>query len=520
MKAGDRGTVRLWPLVVLLVLLVVALVAIWFAFGEQRQSRVLATISVTGCFAILGFVWLVLFSRLPRAIRLAAALASLGLVLLAAATLEVRGVSGDMLPILGLRWTRSEPGAARVEGGGASLAAPTADLAGEWPQFLGPRRDGTLPEARLATDWSAQPPRQLWRRPVGAAWSGFAVAGPFAVTQEQRGDEELVTCYGRTTGEIVWVHRDAVRHDDPLGGPGPRATPTIHEGRVLTLGGTGILNALDLASGGRLWTVDVMRDNGVTPPVYGIAASPLVVGEVVVVPAGGPPAGRSLVAYALDTGRRVWAAGDDPAAYGSPTSMQLAGRSQIVWLGERHLVAHDPADGALLWRQPWPAGTEKVAQPVLLPDDRVFVSTGYGVGGKMFRVRETDGRFEAEIAWESTGLKAKLSNVVHHEGHLYGLDDGILVALDARDGSRGFKGGRYGHGQLILAGGVLLIQSEPGEVVLVEAVPGAHRELGRLAALSDKTWNHPALAGRHLIVRNDREAACYELPFPEGRGDR
>jgi outer membrane protein assembly factor BamB len=199
--------------------------------------------------------------------------------------------------------------------------------------------------------------------------------------------------------------------------------------------------------------------------------------------------------------------------------MQLAGRPQIVWLGEQHLVAHDPADGALLWREPWPAGTEKVSQPVLLAGDRVFVSTGYGVGGKMFHVRDAGGHIEAELTWETTALKAKLSNVVLHEEHLYGLDDGILVALDASDGSRGFKGGRYGHGQLILAGGVLLIQSESGDVVLVEAAPRAHRELGRLAALSDKTWNHPALAGRHLIVRNDREAACYELPL-EGRGDR
>jgi outer membrane protein assembly factor BamB len=156
---------------------------------------------------------------------------------------------------------------------------------------------------------------------------------------------------------------------------------------------------------------------------------------------------------------------------------------------------------------------------VLLAGDRVFVSTGYGVGGKMFHVRDVGGRLEAELEWETTALKAKLSNVVLHAEHLYGLDDGILVALDASDGSRGFKGGRYGHGQLILAGGVLLIQSESGEVALVEAAPRAHRELGRLAALSDKTWNHPALAGRHLIVRNDREAACYELPL-ERRGDR
>jgi outer membrane protein assembly factor BamB len=513
--------VRLWPLAVLVTLLVLALVAIWTVFGEQRQSRVLATIAATLCATILGVVWLVFFSRLPRVTRLGAALALLVLLVIAGTTIEVRGFSGDMLPILAFRWTRPDTGAMLQEHAGTSGAAQPseADLDGDWPQFLGPRRDGTLPEAHLATDWSARPPRELWRRPVGQGWSGFAVAGPYAVTQEQRGAEELVTCYGRTTGTIVWVHRDAVRHDDSLGGPGPRATPTIHDGRVLALGGTGILNVLDLATGRLLWSVDVMQDNDVQPPVYGIAASPLVVGALVIVPAGSPPAGRSLVAYDVDSGRRVWAAGDDPAAYGSPVLMQLAGRQQIVWLAERHLVAQDPVDGAVLWREEWPAATEKVSQPVLLAGDRVFVSTGYGVGGKMFHVRDVGGRLEAELEWETTALKAKLSNVVLHAEHLYGLDDGILVALDASDGSRGFKGGRYGHGQLILAGGVLLIQSESGEVALVEAAPRAHRELGRLAALSDKTWNHPALAGRHLIVRNDREAACYELPL-ERRGDR
>jgi len=506
--------VRVWPVVAITVALVAALAWIWTSFGVQRQSRVLATLAATGSASILAWIWLVLFSRLRRSLRLTFALVTVALCLVAAATLERRGLSGDALPLFAFRWSAPGPGEAVPEraAGLSNLRARPDEASDAWPQFLGPRRDGTLAELSFATDWERQTPRQLWRRPVGRGWSGFAVAGPFAVTQEQRDDAELVTCYDRDSGALIWVHRDPVRHDDPLGGPGPRATPTIHDGTVFTLGATGILNALELETGRLVWAVDVMGDNGVVAPTYGVAASPLVIGDVVVVPGGGPPAGHSLVAYEVASGRKIWAGGDDPAAYGSPVLARLAGREQIVWLTERSLVGQDPTDGTVLWSHPWPAGTEKVSQPVILSPDRVFASTGYGIGAKLFRIVDGPAGLTTELLWESTGLKAKLSNVVSHGGYLYGLDDGILVCLDPGDGSRRFKGGRYGHGQMILVGSVLLIQSESGDVVLVEATPEAHREIARLPALSNKTWNHPALAGRHLLVRNDREAACYELP--------
>jgi outer membrane protein assembly factor BamB len=519
-RTRPASGIRWWPLGLIVAALIVVSIGIWSGFGVHRQSRILATIAATGCAAILSFLWLLLFSRIRWRTRLAIGAAVVLVGSLLALSLEQRGVTGDVLPVLGWRWSGAgvatsvpEPERGAPDGDPAAL-----DAAGAYPQFLGPRRDGTLPGVRLLHDWAASPPTERWRRPIGRGWSGFAVLGSFAVTQEQRGGQELVTCYDLDSGELIWVHGDPTRHDDPLGGVGPRATPTIVGDRVYALGATGILNALALDTGEPLWSVDVRRDNDATSPPYGVASSPLVLGEWVVVAAGGR-SGRSLVAYDRESGHRVWSGGDDPAAYSSPILATLAGREQIVLLNARHLVGHDATDGAVLWQYPWPSGTENVSQPVVLSDDRVFVSTGYGVGGKMLRVTAVaQSTANVEVLWESRAMKAKLSNVVHRDGFLYGLDDGILACVDAESGERVWKAGRYGHGQTILVGDVLLIQAESGDVVLVRATPVGHRELARLEALDGKTWNHPALAGNRLLVRNDREAASYELALASGAG--
>jgi len=509
---SPRTGARWWPAAVVVALVAAALAWTWGLAGEQRQDRVILTLVtlLLGCLLLL--VWALLFSRFRRRTRLGVLFGALVLSLLAWGTLRVRGVSGDLVPILEWRWT----GGARVSAVPPAEAATASEVPapgpGDYPQFLGPSRDGRLDARGLSRDWSATPPRLLWRRPVGEGWSAFAVAGRFAVTQEQRGGEEVVACYDLASGEPLWVHADEARFEHPLGGVGPRATPTIADGRVFALGATGILNALELDSGRRVWSRDVREDGEAPLPTYGFSGSPLVLERIVVVEVGGSR-GRSLIAYDRASGEPAWSGGDDRAGYSSPLLAELAGASQILIFTDRHLAAHDPQDGHLLWETPWPGGTECVSQPVVLPGDRVFLSSGYGIGGKLYRIKPDEaGRLSVETLWESRGLKAKLSNVVYRDGFLYGLDDGILVCLDPADGSRRWKRGRYGHGQLLGVGDLLIVQAESGDVAMVEATPEEHRELGRFAALSGKTWNHPALAGRRLLVRNDREAAAFELP--------
>jgi outer membrane protein assembly factor BamB len=246
-------------------------------------------------------------------------------------------------------------------------------------------------------------------------------------------------------------------------------------------------------------------------PEWGKACSPLVVDGRVIVSAGGAN-GRSLVAYDAASGERVWTAGTGRSSYSSPALMTLGGRPQVVILNSSSVAGHDPASGSLLWEQPFPGQQPNVAVPIPLAGDQVLVSAGYGIGSKAYRVAGNGPGLQATLVWESPRLKSKFANMIAHGGSVYGLDDGVLTCINPADGERRWKGGRYGHGQILLVGDLLIVQTEEGEIVLVEATPEAHREITRFAVLDGKTWNPPALAGRVLLVRNDREAAAYELP--------
>ena len=183
---------------------------------------------------------------------------------------------------------------------------------------------------------------------------------------------------------------------------------------------------------------------------------------------------------------------------------------------EGTVAGHDPATGAVLWEQAFPKEQPNVAPPLPLPGDRLLVSAGYGIGSKVFAfASQDDGSATPSLVWESPRLKSKFANLILHEGFVYGLDDGVLTCLDPATGERRWKGGRYGHGQLLLVAGLLIVQTEEGEIVLVEPTPEAHRELTRFPVLDGKTWNPPALSGSRLLVRNDREAALYDLPVLE-----
>jgi outer membrane protein assembly factor BamB len=459
-------------------------------------------------------LWLLFFSRFKWRVRLVAFGGVVGVIALSAGLFRIRGVTGDLLPILEWRWKQREMiTLAAVKpappAGNAKLLIQTTN---DFPQFLGPQRNAHVAGPALARDWKAQPPQRLWLQPIGAAWSGFAVLGNYAVTQEQRGEDEMVVAYDLLTGRVLWSHADPAHYNTIIAGEGPRATPTIVSNRVYTVGGTGILNCLDLETGERLWSKDIIKDNHASVNGWGVAGSPLVLDQMVVVNAGGP-AGRSLVAYHAATGEFIWGGGNAGADYSSPLPATLAGVRQILIFTSR-VVGHDAASGKVLWEYPWPGGHPHIAIPVILPGDRVLISSGYGTGSELVQIKtDADGKWSAARIWKSIRLKAKFTNVVYRDGFIYGLDDGILVCLDAADGSLKWKEGRYGHGQVILSGSLLLVTDEGGDLVLVEPVPEEHRELTRFSALHGKTWNPPALAGELLVVRNDKEAACYRLPM-------
>lgn len=509
--AGRRGP-RWWPLALLGVLLAARLAQVWLFRDQERQFKFASTWSTLRLAGPAALVWLVLLSGMRWRTRLAA-LAALALAAgLAASLVRVRGINGDRVPVLEWRWSSRNPLPAATPAVAAPgrPARPVVEGAGEFPQFQGPSRDAILPGTLLATNWSAQPPAVLWRRPVGEGWSGIAVSSGLAVTMEQSGESEVVVAMDLADGARAWTNAVPARYENSQAGNGPRSTPSIAGGRVFTTGATGILRCLDLATGHTAWAVDLVREHGARLPEWGYSASPLVVGDLVWVPAGGT--NRSLVAHDAATGKFRFGGGNSPAAYSSPVAARLAGVDQVLVLNDVGIAGHDASDGRLLWEQRIPEAPH-VAAPVLLATNRVAVSVGYGKGTFAVEVgRQPDGTWTNGLAWKSIRLKSKFSNLIPRGDTLYGLDDGALAALDLSTGALRWKESRLGHGQLVWAGDVLLVSGETGEAVMVDVGPGGMRELGRFRALADKTWNPPALAGRLLLVRNDREAVCLRLP--------
>ena len=493
---------RLWPVLATGAVVVVLLALTWLGSADSseqiRQDKVMLTAVILVLASLVLLVWAAFFSRLPQ--RTQRWLVAGVLVLVAGffVMFRYRGVSGDLVPQFELRFQTASMELADVNQTSLRGAA-------DYPQFLGADRIAHVEGVRLARNWSVDPPKLLWRQPVGRGWSGFAVSGNAAVTHEQHSAEERVVRYELSTGRVEWASREVAHYVNALAGEGPRATPTIHDGRVYAMGGTGLLTVLDLESGELLWKRDVLADSGGKVPTWGKSDSPLLLEEDELVVVG---AGSALAAYRAEDGELAWSVSGVTPAYGSPLLTTLAGVRQIVSFNAGSLTGHDPEEGTVLWKVDWPRQQPNVAQPLILDGDRVLASAGYGVGARLFHITDEG----AELVWESLRLKSKFAHFIYYEGYVYGLDDGILVCLDPETGRRKWKRGRYGHGQLLLVEDLLLVQSEHGDIILIDPSPDELRELTRFTVMDGKIWNTPALAGRYLLVRNDAEAALFEMP--------
>jgi outer membrane protein assembly factor BamB len=457
--------------------------------------------------------WAVATRRLSRGAQRATLVATILLACGGFTLLRTGGVTGYGDSDFHWRWTLTPEQRLLAlpadEPAAPPSSPPAAAMQVDWPGFRGPHRDGGVRGVRIATDWSQSPPDQLWRRPIGPGWSSFAVAGDRLYTQEQRGDDEVVACYHVTTGGLVWMHRDTARFWESNAGAGPRATPTLHKGHVYTLGATGIVNALNAADGAVVWSHNAAADTGVQVPGWGFAGSPLVVDDLVIV----ATAGR-LAAYDLAAGKRRWLGPAGGGGYSSPHLVTIAGVPQILLLNGDGVISVAPATGEQLWEYAW--DSDGIVQPALTADGDVLLGSGSGLGGvgvRRLAVAHGPDGWTARERWTSIGLKPHFNDFVVHVGHAFGFDSGLLACIDLADGARKWKGGRYGHGQVILLADqdLLLVLSEKGDVALVAATPDQFKELARFKALDGKTWNHPVLAGDILLVRNDREMVAYRL---------
>jgi outer membrane protein assembly factor BamB len=476
--------------------------------------------------------------RLSDGLRRAAMAAAILLACGAMTLLRTDGITGGAGSLWAWRWTQTPeqrllaqagdepaavpPAAAAAATPGhqpaihagavpAALVSTPAATAGpaDWPGFRGPGRDGVARGVHVATDWSGSPPVELWRRPIGPGWSSCAVRGDLLYTQEQRGNEEVVSCYRVTTGQPVWRHGYAVRFWESNGGAGPRATPTLSDGRVYTMGATGVLNALDAGNGAVAWSRNVASDTGTKVPMWGFASSPLVVDDVVIVAATG-----KLVAYDRATGASRWSGPAHGMSYSSPQRATIDGVAQVLLLSADGVTSVAPADGKVLWEYKWEGFT--IVQPALIAGGDVLISTAGGTGGLGIRrlgVAHGPGGWTVRERWTSDGLAPYFNDLVVHRGHAYGFDGSTLACVDLEHGTRKWDGGRYGSGQLVLLPDqdLLLVVSEEGELALVRATPDKFTEVARFPAIKGKTWNHPVLVGDTLLVRNGQEMAAFRL---------
>ncbi len=497
------------------------------ATGERALDNAITALAVILGGLLYG-LWLLFGAGLTGRARLGLLFAAALVAGLVAATVRIDGWTGASLPELRFAWT--PPRAAELAGGSVTAEA-TARTAGaspfDFPGFLGPGRDAVVRGVKLARDWAQKPPELLWRVDVGAGWSGFAVVAGVAFTQEQRGAEQLVVARDLATGAELWRTAHAAYFDHVLGGPGPRATPTVADGRVYAHDALGHVECLDAATGARIWERDLKRDYGMTDALeeakiaFGRSPSPLVYGALVIVPAGGDPDGRraGLVALDRETGATVWEGPPRDISHASPQIATLAGIEQVLVVNADTVSGHDPRDGRLIWEHPWPGQTSAAAnnsQPVALPPDRVLVSKGYGQGSLVLQLAAaSDGALQATPVWSSKrALRTKLTNAAVRDGYAYALSDGILECVSLADGERVWRDGRYDHGQVLLVDDLLLVVTEEGEVLLIEATPErANSVLGRFQAVTGKTWNTLALSRDVLLVRNGVEATAWRLPL-------
>lgn len=390
-----------------------------------------------------------------------------------------------------------------------TLAAATT-LPADWPQFLGPTRDGQSPDRVLVSGWLERGLRERWRTSVGEGYSSVVVAGERLYSMDADGASEFVFARRVSDGSEAWRVRVGSSPRDVYGGLGPRVTPTIDRGVLYLTTAELSLLALRAEDGGVVWKKPLRSEMGARPPAEGNSAAVLVEGERLYAVVGGA-SGRSAAAFDRSSGRLLWSALDDRASYSSPAAIGVAGRRQVLFLTATHLRALAPSTGALLWSYDWPTPDGvNAATPLRVPPDDVFVSSGNGQGAALLRVPGAAGATAPLELWRNKAMKNHFNNSVLHAATLYGFDGFLLKAVDAASGRTAWAERGFGEGSLIAAADHLIVLGEEGELALLRADPARADVRARLQVLNGRSCTPPSLAGGRLYLRNARELVALE----------
>lgn len=517
------------------ILLVLALILLLVTVGTRSIVKEYDGGLANVLTLILGFnTWLLatlglLLSPWPRGYWQAMLAIPIMLIAMGLALFRFKRFDGELMPQFESRWQ------ARVELPHATPPSAVAEIipaesrqAGpsDFPQFLGRQRSGVLEQVRLDSSWKTKPPEVLWKQPIGAGWSGFAIQGAVAVTLEQRDEEQWVSAYNVSTGSLYWHVALPGSHYNPMGGAGPRATPAIDGDQVYVQTATGQVACINLGTGQVVWQNDLLKIGGWDQAAseaaisWGRSGSPLVINDLVIFPLGGPNGtpDRSLIAFDKKTGDTRWRAGDDQISYASPSLTKLLDKELIVITNEATVTGHEIETGKVVWSVQWEGHSNSSAncsQTVTISPTQLLISKGYTQGSKLveFSINES-GQWQDKTIWQQAGvLKTKFTNAVVRGEYAYALSDGRMECVRIADGKRQWKGSSYGHGQLLLVSDCLLIMAEQGDLALVAADPKQFTQLARIKAIEGVTWNVPSLSGDLLLIRNSDEAACLKLPM-------
>ena len=396
------------------------------------------------------------------------------------------------------------------------LIFTTTLSASDWPQFLGPQRDGSYPGPSAGL--SLVKARLLWKKDVGQGFSSPVVVDGKLILFHRLDGNETVECLDAATGKRIWAFQYPTSYRDDFGfDEGPRGTPAVDEGRVYTFGAEGVLHAIDLAKGEKLWRVDTHPTFGVRKGFFGSAASPLVEGSAVYLNVGGPQ-GAGLVAFDKKTGKPLWRATDDDAGYSSPIAATIDGVRSILCVTRAGLVAADPANGAIRFRFPFRSRSNasvNAAIPVV-HGNLVFLSASYNTGAALLSVKGN----RVDKVWAADDvLSNHYATAVRKGDYLYGFDGRQefgqrFRCVEMKTGKVRWTADNFGAGTVTLAGDRLLILRENGEALLAAASPDAFRPQEKKQLLPAVVRAYPALAGGCLFLRNEKTLAAYALADP------
>ena len=387
-------------------------------------------------------------------------------------------------------------------------------LAQEWPQFLGPTRDGRYTGTPLSVGWSESGPAVLWRREVGEGFAGPVVTDGRLLLFHRVGDREVLEALDAETGRAIWRYDYETSYRDDFGfDEGPRAVPVVAEGLVFTYGAQGQLHAVTVDGGEPVWQVDTRAEFGFRKGFFGAAGSPLVEGGHVIANIGGDDAG--IVAFDALTGAVAWTATSDEASYSSAVAADFGGVRHAVFFTRNGLVGLDAATGEIRFEQRWRSrlGASVNAATPLVVDDLIFLTASYGTGAAVFRVEGT----ALERLWSSDEvLSSHYASSIYHDGYLYGFHGRqeygpSFRAVELRSGEVAWTVEGFRAGTVTLAGDQLVIIRETGELMMVAASPQAFTPLAQAEILPPVVRAYPALADGRLYVRNEDTLVCLDL---------